>query len=64
MEENDKIYLDNLVFVDPSKDDMDKVFALFRKYVSPNVWTYSVGCDCSNSIVRLYKDLMRHKQSV
>lgn len=60
MEKNDKERLEYFRdgFVNPSPQEMDELFALYRKYLNPHVYHYQTGCDCGNSIIRFYKDLM------
>lgn len=42
---------------DPSKDDMDSTFNLYKKYIDPNLPSYRVGCGCGNAIENLFNIL-------
>jgi hypothetical protein len=43
---------------EPTKADMDLTFLLTKKYVRPELVSYTTGCSCSNSITKLYQSLM------
>lgn len=43
---------------EPTKNDMDLTFLLAKKYVRPELVSYTTGCSCSNSITKLYQSLM------
>lgn len=60
MEIEDFNYLKDLEFVDPDRGTTDKVFTLYQKYIDKNVWSYNTGCECSNSIVKFYHQLMEY----
>lgn len=43
---------------DPSEEQMNLIFLMYKKYVNPNIYTYTTGCTCENNIKNLYRDLM------
>lgn len=43
---------------EPTGRDMESVFILYKKYINPELMSYNVGCSCSNSITKLYQELM------
>lgn len=43
----------------PSKEDMDLIFNLNKKYINPGITTYLVNCKCSNSITNRYWELLK-----
>jgi hypothetical protein len=38
----------------PSKDEMDRMFRLYKKYIDQYITHYKTDCDCSGSITQLY----------
>lgn len=44
----------------PSQEQMDLIFQLYKKYVNPFEDSYRTGCNCQNSIENIYFKLMNH----
>lgn len=42
---------------EPTKEDMDSTFNLYKKYIDPNLHGYRTGCGCGNAIERLFSIL-------
>jgi len=38
----------------PDKEQMDRTFRLYKKYVDPYITHYKTDCDCSGSINQIY----------
>lgn len=38
----------------PSKDQMDRTFRLYKKYIDQYITHYKTDCDCSGSINQIY----------
>jgi len=59
MDINDKKEIVRLISVtDPSKEDLDSIFRLYKKYLDPHIPGYVTGCGCSSDIKNLYHRLM------
>lgn len=43
---------------EPSGRDMESVFVLYKRYINPELTSYNIGCGCSNSITKIYQELM------
>ena len=43
---------------DPSHEDMESIFALYKTFINPDLLLYKKDCECSNSITNLYRQLM------
>jgi len=60
MEPEKYSYEDYLLFEEcishqsPSKDEMDRTFRLYKKYIDPYITHYKTECDCSGSIGQIY----------
>jgi hypothetical protein len=39
---------------EPTKEDMDSTFNLYKKYINPGLESYRTGCGCGNAIERLF----------
>jgi hypothetical protein len=40
-----------------TQGDIDSIFHLYKKYISPGTTTYSTTCNCSTSITKYWMDL-------
>ena len=44
--------------VNATHDDMESIYALYRKYIMPNAPMYVINCSCSTSISSYYQKLI------
>jgi len=44
--------------VNASPSDMNSIYEMYKKYISPNARPYATNCRCRTSISNYYKELM------
>jgi len=40
-----------------NQTDIDSIFSLYKKYINPNVKSYTTSCNCNGSISHYWKQL-------
>lgn len=59
MEQIDKDKMVELLGIDGfTVQEYDEIHRLYKKYVDQYQFNYSVGCDCSSSIMNLWRNLL------
>ncbi len=73
IDKQDKANLDKLAFwqkeedgsntfvvamVNPSQEDMEMIFNLYRKYIDSSITEFKTGCNCQNSIEKIFYGLI------
>ena len=57
--EEERVELERiLTLVRLTKQDMESIFHLYKKFINPHLKIYNVGCKCQNNITRLQEKLI------
>lgn len=60
IDEEDMIIIERLKgVVSPNQSEIEEIFAMYKKYIDPNIQRYNLNCNCANNIVNLYNKLIK-----